>query len=99
MQNNQIWVDKINHTNSPKQLIQLWQIMQDKAQLSYKVDISQINANINKFEHLSLEEQKRFLIEILDKNQLYVNYTEIDDVDYLVSDTDKQLNRKFYSMK
>ena len=99
MQNNQIWVDKINHTNSPKQLIQLWQLMQDKAQLSYKADISQINANINKFEHLSLEEQKRFLIEILDKNQLYVNYTEIDDVDYLVSDTDKQLNRKFYSMK
>jgi len=99
MRNNQIWVDKINHTNSPKQLIQLWQLMQDKAQLSYKVDISQINANINKFEHLSLEEQKRFLIEVLDKNQLYVNYTEIDDVDYLVSDTDKQLNRKFYSMK
>ena len=99
MQNNQIWVDKINHINESEQLIQLWQLMQDKAQLSYKVDISQINANINKFEHLSLEEQKRFLIEILDKNQLYVNYTEIDDVDYLVSDTDKQLNRKFYSMK
>jgi len=99
MQNNQIWVDKINHTNNPKQLILLWQLMQDKVQLSYRVDINQINANINKFEHLSLEEQKRFLVEILDKNQLYVNYTEIDDVAYSVNDTDKQLNRKFYSMK
>lgn len=99
MRNNQIWVDKINHINDSEQLIKLWQLMQDKAQLSYKVDISQINANINKFEQLSLEEQKRFLIEVLDKNQLYVNYTEIDDVDYLVSDAYKQLNHKFYSMK
>jgi adenine-specific DNA-methyltransferase len=99
MQNNQIWVDKINDINDSKQLIQLWQIMQDKAQLSYKVDISQINTNINKFEQLSLEEQKRFLIEVLDKNQLYINYTEIDDIDYSVSDADKQLNDKFYSMK
>lgn len=99
MQNNQIWVDKINHANNSNQLIQLWKLMQDKAQLSYKVDINQMNANINKFECLSFEEQKRFLIEILDKNQLYVNYTEIDDVAYSVSDTDKPLNSKFYSMK
>ncbi|MBP9742230.1 MAG: site-specific DNA-methyltransferase [Burkholderiales bacterium] len=99
MQNNQIWVNKINYIEESKQLIQLWEFMQDKAQLSYKVNISKINANINKFECLSFEEQKRFLIEVLDKNQLYVNYTEIDDIAYLVSDKDRQLNHKFYSMK
>ncbi|MBY0380292.1 MAG: site-specific DNA-methyltransferase, partial [Burkholderiales bacterium] len=99
MQNNQSWVDKINHTQDSQQLCQLWQLMQDQAQLNYKIDISHINANIHTFESLSLEEQKRFLIELLDKNQLYMNYTEIDDVDYSVSDADKQLNHKFYSMK
>jgi len=51
------------------------------------------------FEQLSLEEQKQFLIELLDKNQLYVNYSEIDDKDYAVSETDKRLNKMFYDMK
>ena len=43
-----------------------------------------------------IKDQKRFLIEILDKNQLYVNYSEIDDKDYNISDTDKKLNKMFY---
>ena len=99
MQNNQIWVDKITNSNNTKELIQIWKFMQDKAQLSYKVDIKQINTNINQFEFLALSEQKRFLLEVIDKNQLYVNYTEIDDIDYSVSNADKDLNHKFYSMK
>ena len=70
--------------------------MQEKAFISYKVDPKTINANISEFESLTLDEQKRFLIELLDKNQLYVNHSEIDDEDYSVTDTDKRLNRQFY---
>ena len=33
---------------------------------------------------------------MLDKNQLYVNLTEIDDKQFKVSEEDKELNRKFY---
>jgi len=36
------------------------------------------------------------LIECLDKNQLYVNYSEIEDKDYGVSFDDKKLNKEFY---
>jgi len=32
----------------------------------------------------------------LDKNQLYVNLSEIDDSDFGVSEKDKKLNRLFY---
>lgn len=32
----------------------------------------------------------------LDKNHLYVNYSEIDDEEYGVSAEDKKLNREFY---
>jgi len=32
-------------------------------------------------------------------NLLYVNYSEIDDADFDVSDEDKKLNRSFYSLK
>jgi adenine-specific DNA-methyltransferase len=45
---------------------------------------------------LSLADQKRFLLEVLDKNQLYVNLSEIEDTDYRVSEEDKRLNGMFY---
>ena len=43
-----------------------------------------------------LEAQKRLLVELLDKNQLYVNLSEIDDEDFGVSQEVKALNRSFY---
>ena len=43
-----------------------------------------------------LETQKKLLVELLDKNQLYVNLSEIDDEDFEVSEEDKALNRAFY---
>ena len=48
------------------------------------------------FEDLSIEDQKRFLLECLDKNHLYVNYSEIDDEEYGVCEEDKKLNKEFY---
>ena len=43
-----------------------------------------------------LEAQKHLLIELLDKNQLYVNLSEIEDADFEVSEEDKVLNKAFY---
>lgn len=96
MQYNEAYIDRIQKARTTKDLLTIWNEMQVKAFISYKVDPKAINENISDFEKLSLDEQKRFLIEVLDKNQLYVNYSEIDDKEYGVSDTDKKLNRKFY---
>jgi adenine-specific DNA-methyltransferase len=46
-----------------------------------------------------ITEQKRFLIEVLDENLLNVNYSEIDDTDFEVSEEDKKLNHAFYKLK
>jgi len=70
--------------------------MKKKAFLSYKVDIKAVDENARDFEDLSIENQKRFLLECLDKNHLYVNYSEIDDEEYGVSKEDKKLNKEFY---
>ena len=43
-----------------------------------------------------LEKQKKLLAELLDKNQLYVNLSEIEDADFGVSEENKALNRAFY---
>lgn len=48
------------------------------------------------FYSLSLTNKKRALIELIDKNKLYVNYSSIDDEEYAVSDEDKAFTKSFY---
>lgn len=50
----------------------------------------------NDFESLSLEEKKAVLIGLINKNKLYVNYTDIDDKTYEVKATDKAFTKSFY---
>lgn len=67
--------------------------------LNYKVDIKEVDANAEAFEDLSLEDKKRFLIECLDKNLLYVPLSDIDSDEYEVTEEDKRLTLEFYSKK
>lgn len=95
---NEKYIDEIKMAKTSKELIKIWDLMKEKAFLSYKVDVKEFDNNVKEFEQLSLENQKKFLIECLDKNQLYANLSEIDDVDYAVSEEDKGLNKKFYGV-
>jgi len=99
MQWNELYMEKIQKAKATTELKTIWKEISQKAFYNYFVDIKIINENISDFEQLSIKEQKKFLIETLDKNQLYVNHSEIDDVDYKVSDEDKKLNNLFYSRK
>jgi len=93
---NENYVEKIQKAKTKDELKELWETMKEKAFLSYKVDIKLIDKNAKEFEDLSIDNQKRFLLECLDKNHLYVNYSEIDDEEYEVSEADKKLNKMFY---
>ena len=44
----------------------------------------------------NLDKQKKLLAELLDKNQLYVHLSEIEDEKFEVSEPDKVLNKDFY---
>jgi len=96
MQWNARYVEQIHAAQSAEELQALWKTLQAEAFLSYKVDFARFNEHAEDFAQLSLADQKRFLLEVLDKNQLYVNLSEIDDADYQVSEEDKRLNRQFY---
>jgi adenine-specific DNA-methyltransferase len=93
---NENFVEKIQKAKTKDELKTLWETMKEKAFLSYKVDIKTIDAHAKDFDDLSIEDQKRFLLECLDKNHLYVNYSEIDDEEYGVSERDKKFNREVY---
>lgn len=93
---NQRFVDQIYAAKSTDELKTIWKEMQQTGFLSWKVDPKAFNENVKDFEALSLDEQKLFLIECLDKNLLYVPLSEIDNAEFEVSDTDKKLNAEFY---
>ncbi len=93
---NENFIEKIQKANTKEELKQSWETMKEKAFLSYKVDVKTIDEHAKDFEDLSIENQKRFLLECLDKNHLYVNYSEIDDEEYGVTEEDKKLNKEFY---
>ena len=95
---NENFVEKIQKVKTKGELKKLWETMKEKAFLSYKVDIKAVDENAKDFADLSIEDQKKFLLECLDKNHLYVNYSEIDDEEYGVSEKDKKFNREFYKV-
>lgn len=45
---------------------------------------------------LPLSDNKKALIRIIDKNKLYVNYCDIEDIDYHISESDKKFTKSFY---
>jgi adenine-specific DNA-methyltransferase len=51
------------------------------------------------FKSLSIKDKKRFILELLDKNMLYVNLCDLDDEDYKISEKDKEFTRSFYGLK
>lgn len=95
-QANQVFVDAIQSAKSAEELLAIWNTMQEKAFLSYRVNPKAFDDSKNEFVELSLADQKKFLIETLDKNMLYVPLSEIDDETYEISDADKALNKKFF---
>jgi adenine-specific DNA-methyltransferase len=93
---NENFVEKIQEAKTKDELKKLWATIKEKVFLSYKVDIKTIDEHAKDFDDLSIEDQKRFLLECLDKNHLYVNYSEIDDEEHVVGEEDKKLNSEFY---
>lgn len=77
-----------------EELLELFELAKKSSFLSYRIDPKKLKAN--EFEKLSLAEQKQIMFEIIDNNNLYVNYSDIDDIDYEISAQDKKLNHTFY---
>lgn len=96
---NQIFVEKITNAKKDKDLEALWDEIKEKGFISYKVSISDFDSAKSDFSELEFDDKKKFLIEVLDKNMLYVNLFEIEDEDHGVSEDDIKVNRYFYSLE
>jgi len=93
---NDVFAKQIQAADSTEVLKDIWLNMKTTGYLNYKIETSKIDVNAVDFEGLSIENQKRFLIECLDKNLLYVPLSDIDNEEYAIRDEDKRLTKEFY---
>ena len=93
---NQTIVEEIEAATDDAILSDIYGRMVKSGFISYKVNPADIDAAADDYSALALDDKKRFLMEILDKNLLYVNYCDIDDEEFGISDEDKAFTRSFY---
>ena len=93
---NQAVVEEIESATGSDTLATIWGKMKKSGFISYKVDPAAIDEVAEGFDTLSLENQKKFLMELLDKNLLYVNKCDMDDAEFGISETDKAFTKSFY---
>lgn len=93
---NQKYADDIQAATDDDTLIQIWAEMQEMGFISSNVNPKDIDTEADDFKALSLDDKKKLLMELLDLNQLYINYCDIDDETFAVSDADKAFTKSFY---
>ena len=94
-------MDKIQAAQSSEALVGLWRDIAENSFLNWYVNAEIPEDAVEDFIEIGqgengLDKQKKLLSELLDKNQLYVNLSEIEDEDFGVSAEDKGLNKQFY---
>jgi len=97
--NNKKYEDEVICAKSDANLIDLLDRVLNSGFISSKVNPAQIAGAASEFEDLSIENKKRFILELLDKNMLYVNLCDLDDEEYAINDADKAFTRSFYRLE
>ena len=97
MEKNQGYLKDLQKSESIQELMEVYERMKENADIDFRLDLEKFEEEINNFN--SLDERRRELIRILDKNQLYYNYANIDDANVrdLISDNDYEFNKSFYN--
>ncbi len=93
---NQNFIEMIEEAKDVIALLKIWEKMKTNSFLNYNVDIKKQDANMKDFKALSLKKQKQHLCEILDKNQLYVNLSSLNDSDFTCTKEEKKATKDFY---
>ena len=96
---NNDFVSKIQEAINDKELLSIWHEILETGFISCYINSNDINENSEDFKALSFDEKKRLFIELLDMNQLYVNYCDIDDETFEISEVDKAFTKSFYGDK
>lgn len=99
---NQQFIKKITDSNvTSNELNSLYTDVIKSNFISTKVDPKDLFSDevTGDFTQLDNSQKKEVLLKLLDLNMLYVNYSDLDDADYNISEEDKKFSRSFYGDK
>ena len=97
MQYNERFMEQIQSAQSSEELLDIWREMSGDAFLKWRVNPKDTEEAEDTFMAIGdVNKQKKELAALLDKNQLYVHLSEIEDQKFEVSESDKALNKDFY---
>ncbi len=87
---------RITNAKTTSQLSVIWDEISSSPFLSHQIDVDRVNDASNDFLELELNQGKALLMEMLDKNAIYVNFSEVEDVSVLPGFADISASKAFY---
>ena len=98
MDKNATFIDAVLNSKHSDELKAIFDDMKATLDFDFRVDLQEVDQSIWDED---FEMQKKILVKIIDKNQLYHNYSEIDDetIKSQLSQSDYDFNKSFYREK
>jgi DNA methylase N-4/N-6 domain protein len=86
--------ERVKQATDDAELMSLLDEASKSSFISYRVDPDELHPD--EFSKLSRADKQRALLELIDNNTLYMNYEDINDPSFGVSEKDKEFNKKLY---
>lgn len=91
--------EKIINAKNYEEVKNYFEEICDKFFLKYNLNIKEFEEKIiesEEFKNLDFEKQKEIFTKLLDPNQMYINYSNMEDKKYKLNKKDIELTREFY---
>lgn len=95
-EHNEAIITEVQSVTDSEQLLPIIDGLVDRGDLRPEVLPDSLSDHRDDFLALDLEDQKRVMVELINKNRLYIAYSDRDDETYGVSDEDKAFSESFY---
>ena len=98
MEKNQGYLKDVQQAETTKQLEDVvHRMIEGGADFDFRVDIEKVLQD-PEYQAMALADKKQLIVKVIDKNQLYYAYSDMDDRDVqeLMSDSDIAFNKSFY---
>ena len=95
MNKNSTFIDAVLNSKNSDELKTIFDDMKSTLDFDFRVDLKEVDQSIWSED---FDTQKKILVKIIDKNQLYYNYSEIEDemIQSQLSESDIAFNKSFY---
>ena len=98
MEKNQGYLKDIQHAETTQQLEDVvHRMIEGGADFDFRVDVEKVMQD-PEYQAMSLADKKHLMVKVIDKNQLYYAYSDMEDRDVqeLMSESDIAFNKSFY---